>query len=144
MHRLHTCKALHRILTRTSQEHKQYNKSTCQSTSGHLRCYKLIHVCPVTLSLRHLTYLSRMQFPTLINWASPFSLEGLLGGILHVFFFNFNRTFCEQTVDPDQMTNDRGFISFFRNPLSLVFHRKYNAFSNASLTVSYKPKCIFM
>ena len=30
-----------------------------------------------------LTQLSRMEFPTLINWTSPFLFSGLLGGIFH-------------------------------------------------------------
>ena len=45
-----------------------------------------------------LTYLSLMQFPTLINWTRPFPFKGLLGAILH-FYSNYNRTFCKQTVD---------------------------------------------
>ena len=30
-----------------------------------------------------LTYLSRMNFPTVINWNSPFLFKGMLGGIFH-------------------------------------------------------------
>ena len=32
---------------------------------------------------------------------NPFPFEGLLGGIFY-FYSNFNRTFCQQSVDPDQ------------------------------------------
>ena len=42
--------------------------------------------------------MGRMEFPTVINWSSPFSLKMLLGGILH-FYSIFNRTFCTQTVE---------------------------------------------
>ena len=30
-----------------------------------------------------LTHLSRIEFPTVINWMSPFPILGLLGGIFH-------------------------------------------------------------
>ena len=33
-----------------------------------------------------LTNLSRMELPSLINWTSPFSFQGLLGGILHFYY----------------------------------------------------------
>ena len=39
-----------------------------------------------------------MEFPTLINWTSPFPFYGLLSGIFY-FYSNFNRTFCAQTVE---------------------------------------------
>ena len=29
-----------------------------------------------------LTHLSRMEFPSLVKWTSPFSFKGMLGGIL--------------------------------------------------------------
>ena len=45
-----------------------------------------------------LTNLSRLEFPSLINWTSPFPFKGLLGGIFY-FYLNFNRTFCKQTVE---------------------------------------------
>ena len=31
-----------------------------------------------------LTHFSRMEFPTVINWTSPFPFQGLSGGILHL------------------------------------------------------------
>ena len=39
-----------------------------------------------------------MEFPILINWTSPFSILGLLGGIFR-FQSNFKRNFCKQTVE---------------------------------------------
>ena len=42
-----------------------------------------------------LTHLSRMDFPTLIDWTSPLLIYGMLGGI---FYSNFNGTFCKETV----------------------------------------------
>ena len=39
-----------------------------------------------------------MEFPSLFNWSGPFPIKGLLGGIFH-FYSNFDRTFCEQTVE---------------------------------------------
>ena len=44
-----------------------------------------------------LTHLCLKGFPTLINWASPFPIKGLLSGILPLFS-NFDRTFCKQIV----------------------------------------------
>ena len=55
----------------------------------------IINVCA-------LTHLSRMEFPTIINWTSLFPL---VGGVIFHFYSNFNRTFYKQTVnsgDPDQ------------------------------------------
>ena len=40
-----------------------------------------------------------MEFPTLINWTSPFTFEGLSGCIFFHFYSNFNRTLCKQTVE---------------------------------------------
>ena len=48
--------------------------------------------------LNLLTHLSRMEYPTVINWNRPFLFKGMLGGIFHVYK-NFNRTFCKQTVE---------------------------------------------
>ena len=48
-----------------------------------------------------LTHLSQMEFPTLMNWTSPFPFFGLLGGIFH-YYSNFNRMFriiCKQIVE---------------------------------------------
>ena len=39
-----------------------------------------------------------MEFPTVINWRSPFPILGLLGGIFH-FYSNFKRNFCKRTVE---------------------------------------------
>ena len=36
-----------------------------------------------------------MEFPTVINWNSPFLFLGMLGGIFH-FNSNLNRTFYKQ------------------------------------------------
>ena len=44
------------------------------------------------------THLSRMKFPTFINWANPFPYEGLLCDIF-LFYSNSNRTLCKQTVE---------------------------------------------
>ena len=38
-----------------------------------------------------------MQFPTTMNWRSPFPILEVLGGILY-FFSKFNIRFCKQTV----------------------------------------------
>ena len=38
-----------------------------------------------------------MEFPTIINWNSPYLFKGMLGGIFH-FYSNFNRKFYKQTV----------------------------------------------
>ena len=43
-----------------------------------------------------------MEFPTVINWISPFLFKGLFDGSFH-FYSNFDRTFCNQTVETDQM-----------------------------------------
>ena len=43
-----------------------------------------------------------MEFPTVINWNSPFLFKGVLNGIFH-FYSNFNRTSCKQIVETDQM-----------------------------------------
>ena len=45
-----------------------------------------------------LTHISRIEFPTIINWNSPFLLLGLLGYIYH-FYRNSDRIFCKQTVE---------------------------------------------
>ena len=39
-----------------------------------------------------------MEFPTTINWTSPFQFKGLLGGIYH-FYSNLNRTFYKQLAE---------------------------------------------
>ena len=52
-----------------------------------------------------LTYLRRMEFPTIINWTGPF--PGLLGGIFH-FYSNFKRAFCKQTVETQNVASDLG------------------------------------
>ena len=44
------------------------------------------------------THLNRMEFPTVINWTSPFPFKGAMNGNFH-FYSNFNRTICEQTVE---------------------------------------------
>ena len=54
-----------------------------------------IFLLPIVVALTHL---SRMEFPALINWNSPFSFWGLLGGIFLVWS-NFNRILCKQTVE---------------------------------------------
>ena len=46
-----------------------------------------------------LTHLSRMEFPTIINWSSLFPLYGLLGVFFFQFYSNSNRTFSKQTVE---------------------------------------------
>ena len=50
------------------------------------------------LNENFLTHLSRMEFPTLINWTCLFQLYGLFDGIFH-FYSNFNRKLCKQTVE---------------------------------------------
>ena len=45
-----------------------------------------------------LTHLCLMYGLILINWMSPISILGLLGGIVH-FYSNFKRNFCLQTVE---------------------------------------------
>ena len=41
---------------------------------------------PIAYAVMHL---SGMEFPKLINWASPFLILGLMGGIFH-FYSNFD------------------------------------------------------
>ena len=57
--------------------------------------FKLLWSDPTSLD-NSLTHLSRMDFPTLISRTRPFSVLGLMGGILLFFSFssNFNRTYC--------------------------------------------------
>ena len=45
-----------------------------------------------------ITNLSQMDLPTLLSNAIPFPILGLFSGILFIFP-NFNRPFCNQTVD---------------------------------------------
>ena len=40
------------------------------------------------------TKLSRMEFPTSVNWTSPFPLDGIF-----LFYLHFYRTFCKKTVE---------------------------------------------
>ena len=51
----------------------------------------------VTMSCICLTHFSRMYFPILINWTSPFQILGLLCGIFH-FYSNFKGNFGKKTV----------------------------------------------
>ena len=44
-----------------------------------------------------LTHLSRMEFPTDINWTSPYPFLGVLSGSFH-FNSNFDRTICKQKM----------------------------------------------
>ena len=46
-----------------------------------------------------LTHLSRREFPTLLNWTSPFSFKGLERGIFH--FYSREHSVAN-TGDPDQ------------------------------------------
>ena len=39
-----------------------------------------------------------MEFPTVINWTSPFPFKRLLHDIYH-FYSNYNRRFCNRTVE---------------------------------------------
>ena len=39
-----------------------------------------------------------IEFPTVINWDSPFLFQGMLGGIFP-FYSSFNRKLCKQTVE---------------------------------------------
>ena len=39
-----------------------------------------------------------MEFSILINWTSPFSFEGMLGGNFQLYS-NFDRIFCKQPVE---------------------------------------------
>ena len=59
-----------------------------------------VRLCPTkrTLGLYGLTHLSRMEFPTSINWTNPFPFKGLLGCIC-LLYSNFKRTFFKQTVE---------------------------------------------
>ena len=45
-----------------------------------------------------LSHLCRIELPTVINWASSFPFEGLLGGSFH-FHSTFDRLFCKQAVE---------------------------------------------
>ena len=49
-------------------------------------------------SRKHLTYLSRMEFPILVNWISLCPFKGLLGGIYQLYS-NFKRRFNKQTEE---------------------------------------------
>ena len=44
-----------------------------------------------------ITLFSRMEFPNLINWTSPFPFYGLMLLFFH-FLPNFSRIFCKQIV----------------------------------------------
>ena len=54
-----------------------------------------------------LTYLNRMEFPTVIIWTSPLPTLGLPDGIFK-FYPNCNRTFCKQTLETQNMASDLG------------------------------------
>ena len=61
-----------------------------------LRTYMFYIVMEIFFNI--LTHLCQMYLPILINWTSPFSILGLLGGIFH-FYSNLKRNFCKQTVE---------------------------------------------
>ena len=42
--------------------------------------------------------LSRVEFPTVINWTCPFPFLGLLGGVFHCYS-NLDRAIYKQTVE---------------------------------------------
>ena len=46
---------------------------------------------------KYLTHLSRIEFPTVIKWTSPFLFKGLLGSKFQ-FHSNLKSTLCAQTV----------------------------------------------
>ena len=49
-----------------------------------------------------------MEFPSIINWASPFPFSGMLGGIFHSSS-NFDRNLCkQQTVETQNAASDLG------------------------------------
>ena len=58
----------------------------------------IINSDPINTGSELLTHLSRMRFPTIINWTSLFPFERLLVGIVH-FYSNSNRIFCKHTVE---------------------------------------------
>ena len=52
-----------------------------------------------TIQRAPLTYLSRMEFPPLINYSGPFSVLMVVWVLFFIYFFsNFDRTFCKRTV----------------------------------------------
>ena len=57
---------------------------------------KLPQISKSVLSIP-LTHLNVIEFPSLINWTSPFTFLGLLGCISH-FYSNFNGTPWEETL----------------------------------------------
>ena len=78
-------------------------KSTLIQHCDHLK-HCILMDCPsgsLYISGDHkLTHLSLLEFPALVNCASPFLFLGMLGGIFHS---NFNSTFCKaNSGDPDQ------------------------------------------
>ena len=48
-----------------------------------ITCYR--KVCIVLHSIKGLTNLSRVEFPFLINWTSPFPFKGLLGRYFYIY-----------------------------------------------------------
>ena len=59
---------------------------------------KGVDSCALMFKEWHETHLCQMEFPSVINWTSPFPFEMLLGSSYH-FYSNFDRTFCKQTVE---------------------------------------------
>ena len=49
----------------------------------------------------NITHLSRMEFPTLISWTSPFLNQRLYGGI-YIFIQILIEPFMRNRGDPDQ------------------------------------------
>ena len=51
------------------------------------------------IEIQVITDFSRMDFPTLISYTSPFLNQGLHGGI-YIFYLDFNRTFYKKAWRP--------------------------------------------
>ena len=80
----------------------QREKSCTAAHAGlHLCCFHktkadfLMTWLVCSLPYSSLTHLCQMEFPTVINWTSPFLFYGLLGG----FFSNLDRTICKHTLE---------------------------------------------
>ena len=65
----------------------------------------LILIQRISTTITSITVL--MEFPSIINWTSPFPFSGMLGGIFH-FSSNFDRNLCKQTVETQNAASDLG------------------------------------
>ena len=55
----------------------------------------------------NITHISRMEFPTLISWTSPFLNQGLYGGNYIFFVQVLKEPFIRNHGDPDQTPKNK-------------------------------------